>query len=107
MKVMHCLLAVVLLAWGGTAQVFGQAAQATQASAVEAGGQPDLAAIRKQIADVQSALESQLKDIQRSLDSISKFLGDRQSSSMDTVDRQLRDLTRDVEDIKRDVERLK
>ncbi len=51
-------------------------------------------------------LDRQMAEIIRRLDSISVFLGDKQSSGFSTVDRRLEDLRRDVEDIKRDIERM-
>lgn len=69
--------------------------------------EPTLADVQRQLADAVNGLAAQIKEIQGRVDSISKFLGDRQASSMDTVDRRLRELERDIEDIDRKVDRLR
>jgi len=65
----------------------------------------EVAALQKQVADLKATLDSRLREIQQQLESISKFLGDRNASTFDSLDRRLRDIEDDIRDIKNDVRR--
>ena len=104
MLVLGALCGAVLVA---TVQAQPAAATPAAAAAPAAKAEPTLADVQKQVADAVTAINTQLRELQTRVDSISKFLGDRQASSMDTVDRRLRDLERDLEDLDRKVDRIR
>jgi TolA-binding protein len=101
MLVLGALCGAVLVA-----TVQAQPAAAAPAAAT-AKAEPTLADVQRQVADAVTSINAQLKELQTRVDSISKFLGDRQASSMDTVDRRLRDLERDLDDLDRKVDRIR
>lgn len=79
----------------------GMAQQQTDTAAQPVKTESDEVGLLKKVLDRQANLENKLFEIQKQLDSISKFLGDQQPSSFDTVDRRLRDIADDVKDIRR------
>ena len=109
MKLLSMLVVGALCGAALVSTVRAQPAAATPAAAAApaAKAQPTLADVQKQLADAVTSINAQLKDLQTRVDSISKFLGDRQASSMDTVDRRLRDLERDLDDLDRKVDRIR
>lgn len=79
-------------------------------NATAAAKAPDMAAILTRI----DAIDKKLDELARSVESISKFLGDRRSTTYSTVDQRLDDMKRlmdstdrSVDDIRRDVGRLR
>lgn len=103
----RCSLILAGALWVAALVPLTQAQAPAAPAAPAAKAEPSLADVQKQLADAVSGLSNQLKELQSRVDSISKFLGDRQASSIDTVDRRLRDLERDLEDLDRKVDRLK
>ena len=97
------LTLALLIATCATVPVLAGPAPQPPAKAPEKAPPPDLAELMKKL----DAMDERIASLSRQLDSISRFLGDRQSSSMDTVDRRLRDLERAMDDLARDVQRLR
>lgn len=96
------VLALLLLLGAPLTSLRAQTAESKPTPAADTAA-VDLASVLKQMKE----MNAQLADMARQLDSISKFLGDRQSTSFDTVDRRLRDMERALDDLKREVERLR